>query len=115
MKTIVFASTFILLFQQVAFALMITLGWDANATEDAVTHYTLKWGFVSHGQNHDYDAGSATTYTISEPWSPGMTIYFVVTASNATGESLPSNEIAYTVPHGNPANPKNLRILGISK
>jgi hypothetical protein len=96
-------------------AALVTLVWDANAAEDMVDYYTLKWGFVSQGEDHDINAGKVTTYTISEPWSVGMTVYFVVTATNQVGESGPSNEVSFTVTPWNPNAPGHLKILNISK
>jgi hypothetical protein len=96
-------------------AIMVTLAWDANPIEDMVDHYTLKWGFVPQGEDHDINVGTVTTYSISEPWSMGMTVYFVVTATNQVGESGPSNEVSFTVNPWNPNAPGHLKILNIEK
>jgi hypothetical protein len=97
-------------------AVMVTLQWDANSVEDAVDHYTLKWGFVSQAEDHEINVGTATTHSVSEPWSVGMTVYGVVTATNISNlESGPSNEVSFTVNPWNPNAPGHLKILGIQK
>jgi hypothetical protein len=96
-------------------AVSVTLQWDAN-TEPDIDHYNLKWGYMSAQQNHVINVGRETTWTIDEPWSVGMTVYFVCTAVNATGlESLPSNEVFYTITPWNPNAPGHLKILDITK
>lgn len=96
-------------------ALSVTLAWDPNPEPD-IDHYTLKWGFVPSAQDHAINVGKATTWTVTEPWSVGMTIYFVVTATNASAlESGPSNEVSFTVNPWNPNAPGHLKIISISK
>ena len=96
-------------------AISVTLQWDAN-TESDIDHYNLKWGFVQAQEDHTVDAGNNTTITIDEPWTVGTTIYFVCTAVNvANMESDPSNEVAYTIPHGRPKPPFNLKIINVTK
>ena len=98
-----------------AVAVSVTLQWDAN-TEPDIDHYNLKWGFVQAQEDHIIDAGNNTIITVDEPWSVGMTIYFVVTAVNVVNmESDPSNEVSYTIPHGRPKPPFNLRIIDVTK
>lgn len=115
MKTVPGATVFTLLTQQIAAAVVVTLQWDANAEVD-IDHYTLKWGFVSNAEDHNIDAGKATTFSVNEPWSVGMEVFFVVTATNTSSlESGPSNEVSYTIPHGQPKPPFNLRIIDVTK
>jgi hypothetical protein len=109
------ATIFTLLTQQLASALMITLAWDQN-TEPDIDHYTLKWGFIPNAEDHNINVGNVTTYTVTEPWSTGMTIYFVVTATNLSNlESGPSNEVSWTVTPWNPNAPGHLKIQDVSK
>ena len=82
-QTIASTTIFTLLSRQLASALMITLASDANSEPD-IDHYTLKWGFVPNAEDHEINVGKVTQYSVSEPWSPGMTVYFVVTATNAS-------------------------------
>ena len=96
-------------------AASVTLQWDANNPMDLVDHYNLKWGFMIGQEDHVVNVGNVTTYTISEPWPMGSTVYFVVTASNATGESGPSNEVSFMVNPWNPNAPGHLRIIDIEK
>lgn len=96
-------------------ALMVTLAWDPNPPIDMVEHYTLKWGFVPQGEDHEINVGNVTGYSLSEPWPMGSTVYFVVTASNSIGESGPSNEVNLTVNPWNPNAPGHLKILDIAK
>ena len=107
-------ATFMLLVQQ-ASAVTVSLQWDAN-TEPDIDHYNIKWGFVQGQEDHVATTGLSTTALVIEPWSPGMTIYFVCTAVNVVDmESDPSNEVSYTVPHGRPKPPFNLRIIDVTK
>jgi hypothetical protein len=96
-------------------AVLVTLQWDTNVEID-IDHYTLKWGFVPQAEDHEVNVGNVTTYAISEPWSVGMTVYFVVTATNVSNlESVPSNEVSFTVSPWNPNAPGHLKILRIEK
>jgi hypothetical protein len=114
-KAVAPATVFTLLTQQIAAAFVVSLQWDANAEVD-IDHYNLKWGFVPAQEDHVVDAGNSTTIVVDEPWSVGMTIYFVCTAVNVVDvESGPSNEVSYTVPHGRPKPPTNLMIIDVSK
>jgi hypothetical protein len=98
-----------------AVAVSVTLEWDPN-TEPDIDHYTIKWGFVQGQEDHNIDVGKTTTYTVSEPWPIGGTVYFVLTATNAIGlESGPSNEVFYTITPWNPNAPGHLRITGVTK
>jgi len=75
----------------------VTLSWDKSPSR-AVTGYRLHCGLIS-GRNYSriIDVRKVTTYRISN-LVPGKTYYCVVTAYNAAGrESLPSNEISFTV------------------
>jgi hypothetical protein len=106
----------LILMAQTASGVMVTLQWDANSPEDGIDHYNLKWGFVPNAEDHVINAGNATTYTISEPWSVGMTVYFVCTAVNISNlESGPSNEVSFTVSPWNPNAPGHLKINNVSK
>jgi Fibronectin type III domain len=71
----------------------VTLAWDASV---AATGYNLKLGLVSGAENQVTNVGNALTYTVQ--LTSGTTYYFVVTAYNSGGESLPSNEVSYTTP-----------------
>jgi hypothetical protein len=106
----------LVLMAQMASGVMVTLQWDANPVEDGVDHYNLKWGFVPHAEDHVINAGNVTIYTVSEPWSVGMTVYFVCTAVNVSNlESGPSNEVSFTVSPWNPNAPGHLKINSLSK
>jgi len=104
-----------MLLMQQASAVVVTLQWDANVEPD-IDHYNLKWGFVQGQEDHVINVGNVMTATVDEPWSVGMNLYFVVTAVNvADVESGPSNEVGYTIPHGQPKPPFNLRIIDVTK
>ncbi len=89
-------------------ALGVSLAWDPSPDTN-VTGYIIYWGTNSDsaGLNAanatvDYtarlDVGNQIPATLTN-LPAGGTYYFVVTAYNADGlESLPSNEVAYTVP-----------------
>ena len=83
-----------------------TLRWDKSPGR-AVKGYRLHYG-TTPARNYwrIIDVGKATTYTISNLVA-GKKYYFVVTAYNAAGkESLPSNEISFTVSASAPTGPK---------
>lgn len=73
----------------------VTLAWDASTTAD-VSGYRLWIGFAPGAETQPNDVGNTLTTTVQI--TTGTTYYFVVTAYDATGESLPSNEAAYTAP-----------------
>lgn len=77
----------------------VTLEWDPSP--DAwVAGYAIHYGTASSNYTVRVDVGNATTCTITN-LTPGATYYFVATAYTADGqESLPSNEVSYTVPTG---------------
>jgi hypothetical protein len=84
-------------------ALGVTLEWDPSP--DAwVAGYAIHYGTASSNWTVRIDVGNVTSCTITN-LTPGTTYYFVATAYAADGqESLPSNEVAYTVPTGQPTN-----------
>ncbi len=75
----------------------VTLEWDPSP--DAwVAGYAIHFGTISSNYTTRVDTGNVTSTTISN-LTEGVTYYFVATAYTADGqESLPSNEVAYTVP-----------------
>ena len=103
----------------------VILAWDASDGPDTIG-YRVKWGFEQGGPYpHIVEAHLSLTVTIEEPWPLGSTVYFTAYAYNTLGiESLPSNEVAYTVPtptptptpppptpNPTPAPPDNLRLI----
>lgn len=95
MKALVIA---LLLLSSVA-SYAVSLAWNASPTSDVVG-YRVRWGFAQGGPYPNMvEAGSALSITIEEPWPLGSTVYFTAYAYNTLGiESLPSNEVAYSVP-----------------
>jgi hypothetical protein len=73
----------------------VTLAWDAPA-DPSVTGYHLWFGFAPGAESTPIDTGPATVWTIEV--QSATTYYFVVTAYNTNGDSVPSNEISYTSP-----------------
>lgn len=71
----------------------VTLAWEPSA---GAAGYHLWLGFSPGGENQPTDTGGATTWTLQ--LSPATTYYFVVTAYDSAGESLPSNEVSYRTP-----------------
>ena len=89
----------------------VTLGWNPSP-ETSVVGYAVYYGIGSGAYTERIDAGDQTSVTITG-LTVGVTYYFAVTAYTAIGtESLPSNEIAYTVPP--PATNQLPRISAIS-
>jgi hypothetical protein len=80
----------------------VTLEWDPSP--DAwVAGYAIHYGTTSSNYTVRVDVGNATSCTVTNLTS-GITYYFVATAYAADGqESLPSNEVAYTVPGEDPS------------
>lgn len=76
---------------------MVTLGWDPSSSPN-ITGYNVYYGPVSSGPIQVVSVGNATSAKISG-LIEGVTYSFTVTATDATGlESLPSNQVFYTVP-----------------
>lgn len=71
----------------------ITLAWDASA---GAAGYHLWLGFASGRETQATDEGNVLQATVQ--LTAGTTYYFVVTAYNSGGDSLPSNEVSYTAP-----------------
>lgn len=75
----------------------VTLAWDASP-DAGVTGYAVRYGTISSNYTFRADVGNVTSATISN-LTEGVTYYFVAVAYTADGvESLPSNEVAYSVP-----------------
>jgi len=76
----------------------VTLEWDPSP-DSWVSGYAIHYGTASGVYTVRVDVGNVTTCTITN-LTPATTYYFVATAYTADGlESLPSNEVAYTVPY----------------
>jgi len=73
----------------------VTLAWDADI-DPTVDGYNLWMGFASGQETEGAGLGIVTTTTVQ--LTSGTTYYFVVTAHNSNGDSLPSNEVSYTAP-----------------
>jgi hypothetical protein len=75
----------------------VTLRWDKSPAR-GVKGYRLHCGLISGGNYARLvTVGKVTSYTFSN-LIPGKTYYCIVTAYDAAGkESLPSNEISFTV------------------
>lgn len=81
----------------------VTLQWDPSSSSN-VAGYAVYYGTVSGNYTARVDAGAQTTVSISGLLG-STTYYFMVVAYTDYGvESLPSNEITYTVPSV-PSNP----------
>ncbi len=72
--------------------------WSAPVSGGAVVTYTTKFGTASGGPYPTTYAVSAPTLSVRlQTANPSLGTFFsVVTASNAAGESAPSNEVQYT-------------------
>jgi hypothetical protein len=82
----------------------VTLAWDPSP-DSWVSGYAVQYGTVSGSYTVRLDVGPVTTATVTN-LMPGVTYYFVVTAYTSDGlESLPSNEVSYTVPAVTPDTP----------
>ncbi len=84
----------------------VTLEWDPSP--DAwVAGYAIHYGTTSSNYTVRLDLGNHTSATLTN-LTPGTTYYFVATAYTSDGqESLPSNEVSYTVPESPPVDPTN--------
>jgi Fibronectin type III domain. len=81
----------------------VTLAWSASPDPSA-TGYKVYYGATSGNYTKSLDVGDSTT-AIIPGLTAGATYYFVVVAYDASGlESLPSNEVSYTVPGGSAGN-----------
>jgi hypothetical protein len=95
----------------------VTLAWDASPS--SVSGYYLYIGNTSQSYTNQYNAGNNLTYTVSNVLV-GATYYFVAKSYDSSGiESVPSNEISYTIPPpvitNNVPNPPSLfRVIGIN-
>src|SRR5687767_233169 len=76
-----------------AFAQTVSVAWNPNGSEDAVTGYNLYYGVTGNAPNKII-LGTQTSTTISGV-QPALTYFFYVTAVNASGESDPSELVEY--------------------
>ncbi len=75
----------------------VTLSWDRNPEPD-IARYVLYYGTESRSPTHSLAVGNVTNASV-ENLIEGMTYFFTVRAINRVGlESVPSNEVSYTVP-----------------
>ena len=74
----------------------ITLKWDPNPAPN-LAGYRLYYGTSSGVYTHEINVGNMTATLVSN-LKEGRTYFFAVTAYNTAAESLPSNEVSYTVP-----------------
>ena len=80
----------------------VTLAWDASEGQDVIG-YRIYCGFSSGERSSSLEVGPYLATVVSN-LKPGGTYFFVVKAYNREGlESIPSNEVEYTVPSA--ANP----------
>jgi hypothetical protein len=74
----------------------VTLTWVSPVGNP--TGYNVKWSFTSGGPYQLLVTNVQTTFYTDLGLANGGTYFYVVTALNAQGESLPSNEVASTLP-----------------
>jgi hypothetical protein len=75
----------------------VMLAWNPSPSTN-ISGYAVYYGVASKNYSQRFDAGTQTSCTITG-LNDGTTYYFAVTARADNGlESLPSNEISYTVP-----------------
>lgn len=87
------SAIFMALLSVSALAADIRLAWtDTNPPAAQITKYTIKWGVSPGVYTSTKDIPAPNQQGTVTGLTPG-TYYFVVTASNAWGESGPSNEV----------------------
>ncbi|HVX56965.1 MAG TPA: fibronectin type III domain-containing protein [Candidatus Saccharimonadales bacterium] len=75
----------------------VTLAWDASP-DSTVVGYNFYYGGESRAYTNLTSVGTATSFTVKR-LRPGGMYFFAVTAYDASGlESVPSNEVCYSVP-----------------
>jgi fibronectin type III domain protein len=74
----------------------IMLNWDPNPAPN-LAGYRIYYGTSSGVYTQEINVGN-TTATLVSNLTEGRTYFFAVTAYNTAAESLPSNEVSYTVP-----------------
>jgi hypothetical protein len=103
MKVLFMSLVLVALFATTALAASRTATWDANPAQDEVIFYTLYMdGFPFadvYGTSHTFELDPATHMGNHETF---------VTATNADGESDPSNVVAWR--YGKPSSPKNHKV-----
>ena len=78
----------------------VKLAWDPTADPD-VTGYNLYYGTSPGAYSQSLNVGNSTSATVTG-LNEGSTYFIIVTAYTATLQSLPSNEISFTVPQNVP-------------
>ena len=88
----------------------VVLGWTCP-TDVSITGYNILWGTASGKESTAVavQGNGTATGTVTGLAIPG-TYYFVVEAVNATGASVPSNEVFVSF-SAVPAAPTNLKVI----
>ena len=73
----------------------VTLRWQPPADGSAPTGYLVRYGTTPGTYTREFDAGAATQADITG-LANNQTVFFTVVARNASGFSLPSNELGTT-------------------
>lgn len=103
--------SFLLLIPFSALADTITLEWDDNPPEDAVTSYNVYISSVA-GVYSTTPKGTSTVSTFTFGETHVGKYFAVVTAKNAISESTFSNEVTFEVKQKGPTPPKHLSVFG---
>jgi hypothetical protein len=86
-----------LLCSHLSSATTLRFAWDPSSDPN-VAGYTVAYGTTSGQYTKSLNAGNSSNATVAS-LTPGTTYYFVVTAYNSMGlQSLPSNEVALSLP-----------------
>ena len=99
--------TSLLLLAFTAAAKDVTFAWDASPTT-GITNYVIyaSTNNFGAGTTLKQNAGTSLTTTLTNV-TPGVKWWFYVTAGMDGFESVPSNVVTFTVPHG----PALLRVI----
>ncbi len=88
-----------------------TLAWSwAQGTGDAATGFHVQRASVSGGPYTTIATltGTAVKTYVDTVVVPGQTLYYVITAFNTGGDSVPSNQVTCTTPFQAPQAPSGL-------
>ena len=78
-------------------AASVTLAWDPSPTP-TVSGYEILYGLASDDLPGSIDAGTNTSFTVSD-LTPGLTYYFAVSPYDTNDTESPiSNEISFSIP-----------------
>jgi len=96
LRPLLYSMLFAIAAPSLAHAANVKLTWNANS-ETGITGYKVKYGTSSGNYTSTVSVGNVLQYQLNNA-TVGQTYYFVVLATNSSGDSNPSSQVSILVP-----------------